>query len=974
MSANRLPSGGFVDRNRPISFRFDGMALQGCAGDTVASALLANDVLLAGRSFKLHRPRGFFGAGYDDGIMVERLAPRAATNQLATATLLEADGDYRSVSTWPSARFDLGGVLGWFGRFLPAGFYYKTFMLPNFHLFEPFIRRAAGLGRVPEAGWQPVSEVRFGNCDVLVAGGGAAGLAAALTAGRTGASVMLVDDGPSIGGRLISDAIADSGWREAVLAELASLPNVLVMPSSTIWGYHEHNLLTVIERRPSDVPDLDFRHWKLRARQVIVAAGAFERAIAFADNDRPGIMLASAVRTFINRFGVRPGKRAVVFTNNDSAYGTALDLARAGASVIVVDARAQAPADGTVALKAAGVDLIIAGRVNRAFGTKRVEAVEIEGAGETRRIACDLLALSGGWNPAFHLASQTRQARSVWHEDLHSFVAEHSDGDFHVAGAARGVFAASEAAADGMRVAGKALDNLGIAAKFPDAPDLPDAFVARRVEPLWFVPPKKKSSKLFVDLSGDVTTADLGLALREGYDSIELVKRYTTAGMGVDQGKSGNVNVIAIVGAFTGQATSQVGTTTFRPPFVPVEFGGLAGHRSGERLYPWRHTSLTDWHIAAGAVMYEAGLRWQRPGYYPQLGEGWQQAASREARAVRDGVGVYDGSPLGKFQLRGPDVPALLNLIYLSDFSKVAPGRGKYGVMLSDDGLIMDDGVVFRLDDSRWLLHSSTGAADRVYGHLEQILQIHRPDWKVSVLPVTAQWANATLCGPKARDVLAALEPDFDISGAALPFMGLVEGRIGDIPVRVCRVSWTGELSFELNTPARHASALWERVMKAGAPFGITPVGSEANHILRVEAGYISTGHEVDGNSDAHDLGLGALIAKSKPDFIGKRSMEIRRKNDPERIEMVGFLPISPSDLVPEGAPITPDSDPANQEGFVSACVMSVVHGRAIALGLLRNGNSRMGAVVHARVREKVIPMTVVPPVFHDADRARVKS
>jgi sarcosine oxidase subunit alpha len=974
MSARRLPSGGFIDRTKPIAFRFDGMPLEGYSGDTIASALIASDVLLTGRSFKLHRPRGFFGAGYDDGIMVERIAPRAATNQLATVTPLEPGGDYRSVSTWPNARFDLGAVFGAFGRLLPAGFYYKTFMLPTFHLFEPFIRRAAGLGRVPEDAWEPVSEARFGNCDVLVAGGGAAGLAAALTAGRSGASVIIADDGPFFGGRLTSDAISDGGWRVGVLAELSSLLNVRVMPSSTVWGYHEHNLLTLIERRPANAPDLDFRHWKLRAKQVIVAAGAFERGIAFANNDRPGIMLASAVRSFINRHGVLPGERAVVFTNNCSAYGTALDLAHAGAAVTLVDSRSEMPTENMAALKTAGVELIAGAVVTEALGAKRIEAVDVTAGNQTRPLPCDLLAVSGGWNPAFHLASQTRQARSVWHNDLQSFVAEEVDGDFHVAGAARGLFAAGEAAADGILAAGKALGKIAIKAHSPVAPDLPDPFVARKVEPLWFSPPKKKSAKLFVDFSGDVTTADLGLALREGYDSIELVKRYTTAGMGVDQGKTGNVGVIAIVGALTGQATSQVGTTTFRPPFVPVEFGAMAGQRSSERLYPWRHTALTDWHIAAGAVMYEAGLRWQRPGYYPQAGEGWLEAASREARAVRQGVGVYDSSPLGKFQLRGPDVPALLNLIYLSDFSKVAPRRGKYGVMLSDDGLIMDDGVVFRLDDSRWLLHSSTGAADRVYAHLEQILQIHRPEWKVSVLPVTTQWANATLCGPKARDVLAALKPDFDISGSALPFMGLVEGRIGDIPVRVCRVSWTGELSFELNTPARHAEALWRQVMEAGAPFGITPVGSEANHILRVEAGYISTGHEVDGTSDAIDLGLGALISKSKPDFLGKRSMEIRRKNDPERIEMVGFLPLSPNAIVPEGAPITPNGALSDQEGFVSACVMSVVHQRAIALGLLRNGNARVGEVVHARVREKVIPMTVVPPVFHDADRARVKS
>ena len=973
MTARRLSSGGRIDRQRPIAFRFDGMELKGCAGDTVASALMANDVALVGRSFKLHRPRGFFGAGHEDGVMVSRLAPRPAANQLATVTPLEEGGDYVSVSTWPNARSDLGAAAQWFSRLLPAGFYYKTFMLPSWRLFEPFIRGAAGLGRVPDPAWEPVCESRFGDCDVLVVGAGPAGLAAALTAARAGASVMLADDGEHPGGRLIADGLDDGGWAARAVAELESLSHARLLRRATVWGHHERNLLTLIERRPADAPDLDLRNWKIRARQLVIAAGAHERPIPFADGDRPGVMLASAARAFLNRHGVLAGERAVVFANNDSARGAALDLAGAGASVTLVDIRPQAK--GAAALAQRGVKLIADGCVLRALGSRRVEGVEIRHPdGRVAALPCDLVAVSGGWNPAFHLASQTREARSVWRDDLAAFVASHGEGHFRLAGAAGGVFEAGACALDGVQAGQAALRALGREVKAIDLPEIADPFVARSVQPLWFVPPRRRGEKVFVDLSGDVTTADLGLALREGYDSIELVKRYTTAGMGVDQGKSGNVNVIGIVGALTGQATDQVGTTTFRPPFVPVEFGAIAGARQKARLYPWRHTPLTEWHLARGAVMYEAGLRWQRPGYYPLQGEDWQAAASREARAVRTGVGVYDGTPLGKFQLKGPDVGRLLDLVYIGDFGKVAVGRGKYGVMMSDDGLVMDDGVAFRLGEDRWLMHSSTGAADRVHLHLEQILQVHRPDWRVSVTPVTTRWANATLCGPKARDVLAALEPDFDISRAALPFVGMAEGRIGGLPVRVFRVSWTGEMSFELNTPARHAVELWEKVMAAGAPFGIVPVGSEANHILRVEAGYISTGHEVDGTADPHDLGLGALVSASKPDFIGKRSMEMRRKLDPERFELVGLLPVDPQRSVPEGAPLTPDGDKADQEGFVSACVRSVALDRVIALGLLRRGRARMGEVVHARVRDEIVPLEVTAPVFHDADRARVRS
>lgn len=977
MTATRLASGGRIDRVKPLSFTFDGRACSGFKGDTLASALLAANEAVVARSFKLHRPRGIVGAGYEDpGAVVERVAPRRATNQLATVLPLEDGAVYRSVNAWPSARGDLAAVLQGFSRLLPPGFYYKTFFRPGWHLFEPLIRRAAGLGAVPPpASWEPVSESRWGHCDVLIVGGGPAGLTAALAAGRSGARTILVDDGALAGGRLVGDGGDRGGFVDTATAELGSLKNVRLLLQATAWGYHEHDLLTVLERSPADAPGLDYRSWRIRARQVILATGAIERPVPFANNDLPGVLLASAVRTYLGRFAVRAGANAVVFTNNDSAYATALALRQAGADVTLADARAQ-PSPGHVErLRKAGIEVLAGTLVAKAHGRPRVKGVDLrDPKGALRRIDADLVAVSGGWNPAIHLATQSRQASAVWHPGLATFVAEHGDTRFRLAGASRGIFAPAACAADGLSAAVSALAALGRKAADVTSPDLEEQFVANDVTPVWMVPPVDRRDRIFVDLTGDVTTDDLGIALREGYDSIELVKRYTTAGMGIDQGKTGNVNVIALLGRLTGSAPESVGTTTFRPPFVPVEFGALAGARQGARLYPWRHTPLTDWHLAAGAVMYEAGLRWQRPGYYPRSGEGWREAATREARGVRESVGVYDGSPLGKFQLKGPDVPALLDLLYPGSFAKLAPGRGKYGVMLTDDGLILDDGVTFRLDEARWLLHSSTGAADRVHQHIEQILAIHRPDWRVSVIPVTSAWVNVTVCGPRARDVLATMQPDFAISPTALPFMALAEGRIAGLPVRVFRVSWTGEQSFELNTPARHGVELWQAVMQAGRPFGIVPVGSEANHILRVESGYISTGHEVDGTADLYDLGLGGLIAKEKRDFIGKRAMEIRRKVEPERFELVGLLPDDPARQLPDGAPLTPGGARADQEGFVSAAVQSVALARTIALGLLRNGRSRHGETVHARVDDEIIPMQVVPPVFHDAERARVNS
>ena len=977
----RLATGGVIDRARPLAFTFDGRQLSGYAGDTVASALLANGVRLVGRSFKLHRPRGFFGAGYEDsGILVDRLQPNPCANLLATTLPLEAGMQLTSVNSWPSASFDLGALTQAFSRLLPAGFYYKTFMRPGFDWFEPSIRALAGLGRLPgHDAWQPDTESRFGHCDVLVAGGGPAGLAAALVAARSGARVVLADDGLQFGGRLSGDAALIQGapathWVGEVIEELRASANVRLLAWSTVWGYHEHNLLTVLERAPGDAKGLDLRSWKIRAAQVVIACGAIERPIAFANNDRPGIMLASAVRTYVNHYAVLPGRMAVVFANTDSAYGCARDLVRRGAQVHLVDPR---PAPDRAILeeaRAMGVQCHLGAQVRKAFGGRKVHAVEIVGAaGQAMRLECDLVASSGGWNPALHLASQSRLARIAWNDGLHTFTATPASGAFQLAGAANGRYALSHCLTDGMRAGTAAVAALGRSAVAITLPGVEDEATAVG-PPLWAVAQRSRRDKVFVDFSGDVTSADLGLAIREGFDSIELIKRYTTAGMGVDQGKTGNLNVIGVVGALTGVAPGAVGTTTFRPPFVPIEFGAIAGARSGARMFPWRHTPLTEWHIAHGAVMVDAGLRWQRPLYYAQVEETLRDASMREALAVRNAVGVYDGTPLGKFLLKGPGVPALLDLLYVNDFASLQPGRGRYGVMLSDDGLWLDDGVTFRLDAAHWLLHSSTGAAERIHQHIETVLNVHRPDLAVVVIPVTSAWANATVCGPMARALLQALQPDFDVGAAEFPFMSTREGRLGAVPVRVFRVSWTGELSFEINTAPRHALALWETILRVGAQFGIAPVGSEASHILRVEAGYISTGHEVDGTSDVIDLGLGAMASTTKPDFIGRRSMLLRRKVDPVRAELVGFLPVDPACVVPEGAPITPRGERVDQEGFVSAGVHSVALRRCIALGLLRNGRARIGETVHARVYEQVIPMVVVPPVFYDADRRRVKS
>ena len=973
----RLPSGGLIDRARTLSFTFNGRGYSGHAGDTLASALLANGVHLVGRSFKYHRPRGIFGAGFEEtGAIVQQVGDEDAPNALATRLPLRAGLETRSVNCWPGPRFDLGAAAQAASRLLAAGFYYKTFMWPTWHLFEPSIRKVAGLGHAPTTtGSHAAYESRFGHCDVLVVGGGAAGLMAALTAARGGARTWLVDDGLTPGGRLTADNRTLDGqpasrWIAATQAALRAMPNARVFEDATVWGYLEHNYLAMVERAPG-VAGLAQRNWKIRARQIVIATGAFERPIPFANSDRPGVMLASAARTYVNRYAVKPGTRAIVFTNNDGAYDAAADLARGGIAVTLVDSRPSS--DAGRRLDGLPVERITDAVVEEAHGRGRVHGVTIAARGAAgRRVSCDLVCVSGGWNPAIHLASQSREARAVWNEPLATFVAATESRRFHLAGAAKGIFDLAGCLADGAAAGIIAARGAGVAGEAPVLPRA-DGEAGSAITPLWFVPARARRKKVFVDLVHDVAISDLKLALREGYEDIEHVKRYTTAGMGVDQGKTVNVNVIGAVAAMRGLKPDQVGTTTFRQPYVPVEFGPIAGHRAATRLTPMRRSPMYHWHVNAGATMYEAGLRWQRPGFYPQPGEDVTAATRRESRTSREKVGVYDGSPLGKFLVKGPDAVKLLDLVYTNACSNLKAGNGRYGVMLFEDGLIMDDGVTFCLAPETYLLHSSTGAADRVYAHLEEQLQINRPDWRVSVIPLTTQWANVTVCGPLTREVIRAAGTGIDISRDAFPFMSIREGHVAGIPVRAARVSWTGEMSIELNTPARHGLALWEKILAIGAPFGITPVGSEASHLLRVEAGYISTGHEADGTADIHDLGLGWMVSKNKPDFIGKRGMELRRAREGARREMVGFLPADPMRLIPEGAPITPGGKRTDSEGFVSACVMSVVHERSVALGLLTNGRARMGETVYARLPGEAIPMQVVEPVFHDKGRSRVK-
>jgi len=795
---------------------------------------------------------------------------------------------------------------------------------------------------------------------------------------------MLVDDGYEVGGSLLRTRCELDGrpaldWVDSVIAELATCDSVTVLKNATAWGYREHNLVLVTEHNPQ--PESVYkRTWRVRAKHVVVATGAIERHLPFTDNDRPGVMLCSAVSTYVNQYAVVPGQQMVIFGNNSSIYQAAADFAQANINIVaIVDSRDHVPDDERALVS--NIKILVAHEVQKTHGKKHLTGVSVRLRNidqgndsqrnnrhsddhSIRQIDCDCLCVSGGWSPAVHLFSQAR-GTIRFDKTLAAFVPDKAEQATSCIGAAAGVFTLSAIIKDSVNKTQRTLDELGykpIVHTLPETqPDVP-----YRISPLWFVEQNNAGEKSFVDLQNDVTVNDVHLAIREGFGAIEHMKRYTTTGMGIDQGRTGNINAIGIVASHTGTAIEELGTTTFRSPFVPIEFGAINGLREESVFLPYRHTPVTQWNKDNGAVMYESGARWRRPGYYPQGNESFQQSVNREAAAVRQGAAVYDGSPLGKFEIKGPDALNLIEILYTNSFSSLQLRCGRYGLMLSEDGLIIDDGVTFKLAENHYLMSTSTGHADAVYRHMEHFLQIERPHWKVNITAVTSQWANATLCGPKARDVMHALGCEIDLSPTAFPFMSIRCGRVAGITARVCRVSFTGELSYEINVASRDLLALWESIISVGAEFDLIPIGSEANHVLRVEKGFLSLGHEVDGTTDPIDLGIGWVLSKNKNDFIGKRAVAIRRERNGPRRELVGLLTEDPNRMIPEGAPLTPLGEKKPTEGLVTASVWSVVNDRVVSLALLQDGRNRMDETVFVRLKDEVIKATVTAPCFHD--------
>ena len=990
--------GGVIDRSRTLKFEFDGKGYEGYGGDSLASALLANGVHWVARSFKYHRPRGIFCAGSDEPNALLQLGRGARTEPNVRATTQELfDGLVAaSQNRWPSLRLDVGAINDVLSRMLPAGFYYKTFMWPPtprwWLRYEHLIRHAAGMGRSSTAPDPDRYEHQYAHCDVLVIGGGPAGLAAAHSAAHAGARVMVCDENPAFGGSLRGadaklDGVASASWIDGTVRELSANADVTMLSRTTAFGYYDANLVALSERATDHfaAPTAHLprqRIWKVRAKHVVLASGAHERSIAYAGNDLPGTFLAGATRTYVDRYAVKPGSRAIVFTNNDSAYAAALSLARAGVAIgAVVDAREEQELTGTLPMRARDQGLrIVSGSVLvEAHGRKRVAAVDIESlAGERgTRVDCDLVCVSGGWNPAVHLYSQARGGLR-YDESLATFLPDRSPMSLVAAGSVNGRFdlaaALEEGHAAGRDAAAKAGFLNGQARSAPRA----ETDTTGPPRTLWSVPSPDKSAKRFVDLQNDVTVSDIALAAREGYESIEHLKRYTTLGMGTDQGKTSNILGLALLAERLGRSIPQVGTTTFRPPYSPVTLGAFPGEDAGPHLEPTRYSAMHDWHVEHGARFINAGL-WKRPHSYPRAGETPDDAANREARNVRANVGLVDVSTLGKIELQGKDVAEFLNRVYINRWDTLQVGRCRYGVMLRDDGIVLDDGTTSRLAATHYLMTTTTVNAVRVMQHLDALLQIDWPELEVYVTSVTEQWSAAALSGPKAREVLAAVV-DIDVSNTAFPFLAVgacnVRAAAGWIPARLFRMSYSGELAYEIHVAAYRGREMWEAVLAAGSRFGIMQYGTEAMSTLRIEKGHVVVGAEADGRTTADDLGMGKLVNAGKW-CIGKPMLSRPALVVADRWQLVGLTALDGA-VMPRGAKIVADPDhplPNPMLGHVTSWCWSPNLEAWIALALLANGRARDGETLWAisplagmRVR-----VQVGPPAFIDPEGERLR-
>ena len=993
----RLNKEGLINRNKKISFTFNGKKLFGYEGDTIASALIANGIHLVGRSFKYHRPRGFFGAGVEEPnakLQVE-FNGHSEPNVNATEMELVEGLSATSQNCWPSVNFDVGAINNFLKMFFPAGFYYKTFMWPKsfwYKIYEPFIRKAAGLGVASIEKDKERYEHKFEYCDLLVTGSGPSGLASAYAAAKNGAKVILAEDKPRFGGTLLTDDVSidnlsGKDWAEKIISELKSMPNVTVKNRSQVFGYYDHNMLVMFERVSDHLEKKSKftprqRLWYIRAKETILSTGSIERPIVFGNNDTPGIFLSAAAKEYMKVYGVLVGKKPLIFTNNDSAYETALEFKKNNVEPIILDTREEHSSELIDEAKSKGIDIRFSHGVIVANGYKKVKSAKIGKLNKDKNsfekietVDCDCICVSGFWTPSVHLASQSGN-KLKYEEKIDAFIPDKKKQHETSVGAANGSFTLEESLKNGFE------NGSNLSAKITDTkteiaiPNVNEKKYGAH-DKFWCMPlPKNENPKRFVDFQNDVSVSDIEIALREGYRSIEHVKRYTTLGMATDQGRTSNLNGLQLVSNIENKIVPEVGHTTFRPPFTPITIGTIVGREVGMEYMPTRKTPMHEWHEKNNAVFVDAGA-WKRPRYYKQGSETLFEASKREAKNVRENVGICDVTTLGKIDIKGPDAAEFLNRVYTNAWMKLPVGKARYGLMLREDGIVMDDGTTTRISENHYHMTTTTAQAANVLSHLEYYLQIVWPELNVNVVSTTEQWAGAAIAGPKSRDMLSKLYPDLDVSNDALPFMGYKEAEFFGVPSRIFRISFSGELAYEINVKSDHGMFMWEKMMEVGKEFGNQPYGTEALSTLRIEMGHVA-GPELDGRTIPSDVSLNGLVSKKK-DFIGKNSLGREAFNVESRQKIVGLIPIDRKSSIPEGSHIVQDQNaklPNPKLGHVSSSCWSVENNNPFSLAIMKDGKNMIGKKFFAvsPLKNKSIEVEVISSHYVDPEGKRVRS
>jgi len=997
MQNYRIKNGGKINRDLKISFIFNGKTYFGYKGDTLASALLANGVYLIGRSFKYHRPRGIIAAGVEDANGKVQLYKDDITEPNVNVTEVELVKGLRieSQNCWPSVSFDVWAINNFLNRFFPAGFYYKTFMWPKsfwYKVYEPIIRKAAGMGTASLKSDPDRYDHQYEHCDILVVGSGPSGISSALAAAKNGARVILAEDKARFGGSLLTDNVTIGNkngdeWVEEAIADLKSMPNVIVRKRSQVFGYYDHNMLVMFERCKDHIENPEAftprqRLWYIRAKQVIISTGSIERPLVFANNDRPGIMLAYSAKEYLKIYGVLAGKKPIIFTNNDTAYETAIEYKKQGVDSIIIDTRSESDSGIANEAKKLGIAIKFSHGIANTSGYKKVKSATIgklnnnkDGYIEFEEIECDSIFVSGNWTPTVHLASQSGN-KLKYDSDSDTFLPDQSRQKETVIGSANGSLTLEESLKEGFET-GFILSEKITKNNKPTSIPISDEKQLGQHDKFWCMPlPEKKHYKRFVDFQNDVAVSDIQLAVQEGFRSIEHVKRYTTLGMATDQGKTSNLNGLQLVSDLEKKIVPEVGHTTFRPPYTSVTIGTIIGREVGKNYKATRKSPMHQWHEKHNGIFVDAGL-WLRPRYYKKGNETLHEAAKREALNVRKNVGVCDVTSLGKIDIKGKDSAEFLNRIYTNAFLKLPISKARYGVMLREDGMVFDDGTTTRISENNYHMTTTTAQAANVLSHLEYYLQVVWPELDVTVVSTTEQWAGAAIAGPNSRLLLSKIFPTEDVSNKGLPFMGYREFKFKDSLARVFRISFSGELAYEINVMSNFGELMWKEIIELGKDFQIQPYGTEALSTLRIEMGHVA-GSEIDGRTIAYDLSLEGMLSEKK-DFIGKRSLKRKAFTEKGREQIVGLVPIDKKTSIPEGSHLVVDhklKSPNPKLGHVSASCWSVENNNPFSLAILKDGKNKIGEKLYAvsPLKNISVQVEVVSQHYVDPDGKRVRS